>query len=173
MCFSSARPENVQLMLQACSILPAKLPNGATHKESSEAETTAELESSLDLLRLKDDPRRYPPVLDVWARDKLNLSPRDYDSKVDTIKDLQQVWQNVGEQQWDQSNTLLIDDSLEKAVCLVNACTAKRKAHLLTWLFSDYNRTTSCLVQASTLFQQTTNHIRMIICCPQSVHFSY
>lgn len=66
----------------------------------------------------------------VWARDKLGLSKRQYTEKVQVYKQLEKVWadesiqarypknfarQEDDEGRWNQSNTVLIDDSKLKA----------------------------------------------------------
>ena len=60
----------------------------------------------------------------VWARDTFGLAPADYDSRVQCYKRLTRVWADEGLQgthpaaatggKWDQTNTVLVDDSLEK-----------------------------------------------------------
>ena len=61
----------------------------------------------------------------VWARDKLDLSLEDYNEKVQVYKRLNKIWEgkdlhrkhpefNSGGA-WDQTNTVLIDDSILKA----------------------------------------------------------
>ncbi|KAG5978005.1 hypothetical protein E4U55_006429 [Claviceps digitariae] len=60
----------------------------------------------------------------IWARDKLGLCPKDYDGRVQVYKRLSEIWNdpdvrashpNASEGGcWDQSNTVLVDDSLEK-----------------------------------------------------------
>ena len=64
-------------------------------------------------------------LLGVWARDTLGLSAAQYGEKVQVYKQLQKVWADKAVQaahpdagtggQWDQGNTVLIDDSKEKA----------------------------------------------------------
>jgi hypothetical protein len=61
----------------------------------------------------------------VWARDHFGLSPEDYNLKVQCYKRLTLVWASPEIQashpdaasgaRWDQSNTVLVDDSPEKA----------------------------------------------------------
>ncbi|KAL5594782.1 hypothetical protein BROUX41_001696 [Berkeleyomyces rouxiae] len=58
----------------------------------------------------------------VWGRDKFGLSKNDYSSRVQVYKRLTRVWtdpaiQKASEdsQPWDQTNTVLVDDSSEKA----------------------------------------------------------
>ena len=85
MVWSSARPENVELMCD----------------------------------KLFDSEQRKRLVA-VWGRDTLGLSPAQYHAKVQVYKRLNQIWREpkLGQEQgveWNQSNTLLIDDSLEKA----------------------------------------------------------
>jgi len=59
-----------------------------------------------------------------WARDTLDLSPAQYDAKVQVYKRLERVWDaldlknthpNFPNERWSQANTLLMDDSLAKA----------------------------------------------------------
>ncbi|KHN94636.1 phosphoprotein phosphatase [Metarhizium album ARSEF 1941] len=60
----------------------------------------------------------------IWARDRLGLSPDDYDARVQVYKRLSTVWQSPQVRaahpdaaragRWDQSNTVLVDDSREK-----------------------------------------------------------
>lgn len=88
--WSSARPENVKAMCEA--ILPPAL-------------------------------RRR--VVAIWGRDKFNLTPEDYNLRVQCYKRLDKIWSDpviaashpayLSGGRWDQTNTVLIDDSLEKA----------------------------------------------------------
>ncbi|CAG8460626.1 10264_t:CDS:1 [Acaulospora colombiana] len=72
-------------------------------------------------------------LIDVWTRDKFSLSFQQYHQKCLTIKDLEKVWKELNSDSslkpclelrsespntsvvWDQTNTILIDDSLLKA----------------------------------------------------------
>ncbi|KAM5342679.1 hypothetical protein ACJ41O_013645 [Fusarium nematophilum] len=69
-------------------------------------------------------PEQRERCLLVWGRDTFGLSKPDYDAKVQVYKRLTSVWcdprvmashpsASVGGR-WDQSNTILVDDSLEK-----------------------------------------------------------
>ncbi|EMC96587.1 hypothetical protein BAUCODRAFT_33948 [Baudoinia panamericana UAMH 10762] len=58
----------------------------------------------------------------IWARDKLRLTPHQYNEKVQVYKQLSWVWRDhdidltcAQGEIWDQDNTVLIDDSVEKA----------------------------------------------------------
>jgi hypothetical protein len=77
----------------------------------------------------------------IWARDKFGLNPKDYKSRVQVYKKLSMIWKDEGvqaklredrevwvdgdvdgsgivwenEEVWGQGNTVLIDDSVEKA----------------------------------------------------------
>ena len=70
-------------------------------------------------------PGRYKKLVGVWGRDTLGLSNAQYQQKVQVYKDLEVVWRDDGVQashpgydhggRWHQGNTLLLDDSQEKA----------------------------------------------------------
>jgi hypothetical protein len=87
--WSSARPQNVDAMIR--SIIP------------------------LPLCR---------KVVAIWARDKFNLTLEDYNSHVQCYKRLTYLWQDPRiayshpeyshGYRWDQTNTVLVDDSIEK-----------------------------------------------------------
>ncbi|CRK17001.1 hypothetical protein BN1723_011187 [Verticillium longisporum] len=58
----------------------------------------------------------------AWGRDKFDLTPADYVKRVQCYKRLQRIWADAAVQashpdglRWDQTNTVLVDDSLEKA----------------------------------------------------------
>ncbi|KKA29039.1 hypothetical protein TD95_002206 [Thielaviopsis punctulata] len=58
----------------------------------------------------------------VWGRDKFGLSNKDYSSRVQVYKRLTKLWadetvqsRNPASHPWDQTNTVLVDDSSEKA----------------------------------------------------------
>lgn len=59
----------------------------------------------------------------IWARDKLDLNKNQYHAKVQVYKKLDKVWKDKDIQatagagnRWDQSNTVLVDDSKLKAL---------------------------------------------------------
>lgn len=65
-------------------------------------------------------PKEYKKALRaVWARDMFGLTPRQYNAKVTTYKNLDRVWAALPGptegSKWNQYNTVLIDDSKEKA----------------------------------------------------------
>jgi len=74
--------------------------------------------------KLFPGPSRKLPLA-VWARDRFELSPRDYNRKVQVYKRLDKVWDDPAIQarhpgartgaRWDQTSTIMIDDSVEKA----------------------------------------------------------
>lgn len=68
-------------------------------------------------------PEQVRRCLLVWARDRFRLSPQDYDARVQVYKRLTRVWDDPAVRasasapsaaRWDQSNTVLVDDSREK-----------------------------------------------------------
>lgn len=57
-------------------------------------------------------------LVGVWARDKLNLTPEQYNERVQVYKQLSWIWRDPtinGKRPWSQADTVLIDDSAEKA----------------------------------------------------------
>ncbi|KAL9059740.1 MAG: hypothetical protein Q9162_001041 [Coniocarpon cinnabarinum] len=85
--------------------------------------TPPSLEHMLD--SILTDVTWRPKLAASWGRDTFGLSARDYNRKVDTVKDLDQVWYDRGLQarhpwtasgwSWGVGNTVLIDDSARKA----------------------------------------------------------
>lgn len=88
MIYSSARPENVEAMVDA---LVSK--------------------------------KRAKDLAAIWGRDKLELTPEQYNEKLQVYKKLDKVWEDdriqatcPGKQRWNQTNTVLVDDSHLKAL---------------------------------------------------------
>lgn len=68
-------------------------------------------------------PTKRNKLAAIWARDKLDLNKDQYRSKVQVYKKLDKVWKDADIQatagpgnRWDQTNTILIDDSKLKAL---------------------------------------------------------
>lgn len=68
-------------------------------------------------------PAQRIQMAGVWARDKLDLTKDQYNAKVQVYKKLQKIWADNSVQaraepgrKWDQSNTVLVDDSQLKAL---------------------------------------------------------
>lgn len=70
-------------------------------------------------------PEMRRRVIAIWSRDKFNLTRSDYELRVQCYKRLTSIWQDpkiaashpyheLGGR-WDQTNTVLVDDSLNKA----------------------------------------------------------
>lgn len=68
---------------------------------------------------------QYDELAAIWARDKLDLTPVQYRAKVQVYKKLDKIWANneiqsssfsPGTGKWDQTNTILVDDSHLKAL---------------------------------------------------------
>lgn len=96
--WSSAEPKNAKTMCEGIGLIHQGLQ-----------ETTA------------------PLIVDVWARDSMDLLPGQYDSRYATIKNLDKVWKAVewdggpnmrlgpvkaSERSWSQADTILIDDQV-------------------------------------------------------------
>jgi len=69
-------------------------------------------------------PEQKSRVVAIWGRDKFGLTRHDYNSKVQVYKRLTKIWEDPGiaasypvpgRGAWNQGNTVLIDDSIEKA----------------------------------------------------------
>lgn len=70
------------------------------------------------MLRQILSPEDRDRLVAVWGRDTLGLSPDDYNRRVQCYKRLAVLWRDLEKrlgQRWDQSNTLLVDDSKEKS----------------------------------------------------------
>ncbi|KAK3940814.1 hypothetical protein QBC46DRAFT_407886 [Diplogelasinospora grovesii] len=103
--WSSARPDNVR---QMC----ASLLNSSSSSSSSSSHRYS----------LRSDTTLPANVVAIWGRDKFGLSPADYNQRTQCYKRLTRLWSDpvvqsahpYGEE-WSQGNTVLIDDSIEKA----------------------------------------------------------
>jgi hypothetical protein len=70
-------------------------------------------------------PQYREKLVATWARDTLGLTAYQYKQRVQVYKQLQKVWKNsaiahchpdrLNGQTWDQTNTILVDDSTKKA----------------------------------------------------------
>jgi hypothetical protein len=75
--------------------------------------------------KLFASPTDRSKLVAVWARDKMGLTPDDYNKRVQVYKRLDLVWGDEAVKaqnpdfasggRWSQANTVLIDDSVEKA----------------------------------------------------------
>ena len=82
--------------------------------------TRKNVQGMCDKLFEKDQKDR---LVAIWARDTLRLPAEAYNQKVQVYKQLSWVWRDIDVQtssvspddEWDQDNTVLIDDSVEKA----------------------------------------------------------
>lgn len=69
-------------------------------------------------------PEQRSKCVVIWGRDRFGLSPADYSSRVQCYKRLSTIWNDpqvaashpaaAHGQRWDQTNTVLVDDSAEK-----------------------------------------------------------
>lgn len=87
--------------------------------------TSSRPETTNQILPKLLTPEQFGKCVAIWARDTLGLTKTQYINKTQVYKKLGNVWANEAIQsthpqyteggRWDQSNTLLIDDSLMKA----------------------------------------------------------
>lgn len=120
--------------------------DGPARTGSAEEPPVGKLNESVESLAITQE---HPPLVAVWARDRLNLSATDFNRKVQTVKDLKQVWEEI-EGDWDQSNTVLVDDAVEKAVSLLTVRIGRLRVPTDPSR-SAYNLTTSCPARLMTL----------------------
>lgn len=126
-----------------------KLEDGPAWTGFADEPVIGKLNESLESLAIAIAKQVYPPLVAVWARDRLNLSAADFHRKVQTVKDLKQVWDEI-EGHWDQSNTVLVDDAIEKAVSSFLKQTERLRVPT-EYFGSAYNLTTFYLAKHMTL----------------------
>ncbi|KAK5098733.1 hypothetical protein LTS08_006111 [Lithohypha guttulata] len=85
--------------------------------------TSAKPDSAASMVSQFLHPTYRNKLAALWARDKLDLTTSQYNNKVQVYKKLGKVWNDISIQttagpghRWDQSNTVLIDDSKLKAL---------------------------------------------------------
>ena len=68
-------------------------------------------------------PKLRKEMAGIWARDKLDLTKQQYNNKVQVYKKLEKIWADKDVQskvepgrKWNQSNTVLVDDSQVKGL---------------------------------------------------------
>ncbi|KUJ20219.1 uncharacterized protein LY89DRAFT_731444 [Mollisia scopiformis] len=86
--------------------------------------SSAKLENVTNMCDTILTPNLRKKVIAVWGRNKFGLSKQDFDLRVQCYKRLTTVWNDKGiaishpeyanGRRWDQTNTVLVDDSLEK-----------------------------------------------------------
>ncbi len=69
-------------------------------------------------------PKQRSKCVITWARDQFGLSEEDYDMRIQCYKRLTRIWSDeqvmashpdsASGMRWDQTNTILVDDSIEK-----------------------------------------------------------
>lgn len=84
--------------------------------------TSARPENAITMVAQIMSPVQQRQLVAIWARDKLDLTKSQYNSKVQVYKKLEKIWQEPGIQEtaeegrpWNQTNTILVDDSHLKA----------------------------------------------------------
>lgn len=117
--WSSARPLNVGIMCE--QLLGGPVPPDDNNASNISAGP------GVGALRNSDEATRSyrDRLVAVWARDRFGLTPSDYNSRVQCYKRLESLWADPVVRashpdaarggRWDQSNTILVDDSVEKA----------------------------------------------------------
>lgn len=119
---------------------------------------------------------RAPLVVDVWARDSMDLTQEQYIGKFPTIKDLSKIWSSVrwtvpgssvnedGQpkqvttEPWDQRDTILLDDSPGKTFLQ-----PYNHLHIPSWKPSELSQhataaNDNCLLQVIGILSDLRNH---------------
>lgn len=87
--------------------------------------TSAQAHNAEAMARALFSDVQYDKLAAIWARDKLGLTPVQFKGKVQVYKQLDKIWANneiqasffpAGKGKWDQTNTILVDDSHLKAL---------------------------------------------------------
>jgi len=83
--------------------------------------TSARAENARRMVAAAFSSRQQQKLVAVWARDTLGLTASQYSAKVQVYKTLERIWSGTfaikaGTGFFDQSNTVLLDDSTQKAV---------------------------------------------------------
>ncbi|KIW56669.1 hypothetical protein PV05_05309 [Exophiala xenobiotica] len=85
--------------------------------------SSARPENTMAMVKNLIHPKQRNEMAAVWARDKLGLTGRQYNNKVQVYKKLEKIWADTDIQskaapgcKWNQSNTVLVDDSQLKGL---------------------------------------------------------
>jgi len=85
--------------------------------------SSARPENTMAMVKNLIHPKQRNEMAAVWARDKLGLNSRQYNNKVQVYKKLEKIWADTDIQskaargcKWNQSNTVLVDDSQLKGL---------------------------------------------------------
>lgn len=114
--YSSARLGNVSGMCRAIGLIPAT-------RSSSPAATPIGFGH---------------PLLLLWSRERMGLTPAEFVGNVETVKDLESVWQALEQGRWGPERSILLDDEAGKAV----RAKILRRARLTKLLSRRCSRTT-------------------------------
>jgi hypothetical protein len=52
----------------------------------------------------------------VWSRERMKIRKEEFELNVETVKDLDDVWKELGGE-WGAERSVLLDDEASKAVC--------------------------------------------------------
>jgi hypothetical protein len=119
--WSSAKPENVEAMYRKLTQVAKKKRNPQNNKKNPQNDTPP----CPTTTTITTPQEAAATAVAVWARDRFNLAEAEYNSRVQVYKRLTRVWTDPviarahpdadAGGAWDQTNTVLIDDSFEKA----------------------------------------------------------
>lgn len=86
----------------------------------------------------------------IWSREMMGLSKADFNNDVETVKDLDKLWEGLDGGRWNADRSVLLDDEAAKAVSL---CT--RSLSSLLWLRG------AKALNASSQALQPYNHLKI------------
>ncbi|KAI9593301.1 HAD-like domain-containing protein [Syncephalis fuscata] len=114
--WSSARPENVQLMARHCfqqyDRHQQKQQKHDVKKETTSTDASIDYRNKLWLNELPGQIRYQDYLAALWDRRAFGFTPQEYSGNPVTVKDLQRIWD--WRSCWHAGNTLIVDDSPEK-----------------------------------------------------------
>ena len=105
--YSSAKRNNVYSMCEAIGLIP--------HNESSTPARQNPRMPNVDVpftAGIGDSD----PLLLLWSREMMGLTPAEFAQDVETVKDLESVWSVLQGGRWSASTSVLLDDESTKAV---------------------------------------------------------
>lgn len=134
MVWSSAQTRNVQKMCESLKFYqrlgPVRYRTAANSRGRFQACDLTDRLAGMSLQSVPSESTEKQPVdravVEIWTRERMNLSAHDYNQKVQTTKDLAKVWESLtwfdpytrARSQWGPENTVIIDDSPDKMVSL-------------------------------------------------------
>ena len=110
--YSSARRYNVYSMCEAIGFIPPPDTSAPPAQSDSDVAPPAPLTAGIG---------EAHPLLLLWSRERMGLTPAEFTADVETVKDLESVWKVLQDGRWNLATSVLLDDSQGKAVSFSNS----------------------------------------------------